>query len=295
MMGAFPPPSYPRPPRLGELLRKKRDARPLHEKLVQELLALQRSSGLSATSDGRLLWDNVVEGSMSLLEGWEKADLVRFFDNNYFFRRPVYSSLKPSLRLGEELRLNPYSNRLLTVIGPASLSYLARGKLTVDWDYARAMAASLRPMDRGYLVVQEPALLEGPTSDLLSELSDALRSMRPPGVKTIMMVYFKPFSLAYEMLLDVAVDGLWLDCVSDPGWLTAIKEKGGRNITVLGLMDSRNTLLEKPSSLAGSLVSGSQTVAGDVFLAPNWGFDILPYPVAKQKTRLLGQALKEAS
>jgi len=200
-----------------------------------------------------------------------------------------------SCRQGEELRLNPYSNRLLTVIGPASLSYLARGKLTVDWDYARAMAASLRPMDRGYLVVQEPALLEGPTSDLLSELSDALRSMRPPGVKTIMMVYFKPFSLAYEMLLDVAVDGLWLDCVSDPGWLTAIKEKGGRNITVLGLMDSRNTLLEKPSSLAGSLVSGSQTVAGDVFLAPNWGFDILPYPVAKQKTRLLGQALKEAS
>jgi len=285
MFGAFPPPAYPRPYPLGEALRKKKDVSGLLNRYVQDLLSVQRKAGLNALTDGRLLWDNVVEGSASLLEGWEKGDLTRFFDNNYFFRRPIKKALRPASRLADELKLMPFPNRLLPVLGPFSFSSLASGRAEVDLDYGNALASALSGYE-GYLVIEEPSLLFSAGKEAISSLAESLRRF-PPSAKKIVMTYFAPFSKVYPSLLDLPVEGLWLDCVSDADWKNALSEYGGKPTTVLGLVDARNTRMESPKEVADAVKRVE--LSGDVFVAPNWGFDIIPYAVSKQKTRLLGR------
>ncbi len=287
MVGALPAPSYPRPYALGEALRKKKsNVEALLNRYVSELVDAQKKASLDAITDGRLLWDNVVEGSASLLTGWQKGDLTRFFDNNYFYRRPIKSQLKP-LSLEPELKLMPWPNRLFTVLGPFSFSKLSSGEPAVDWDYARAISTVLSGYE-GWLAIQEPSLLEGGFPD---DLKAALQ-LFPSSAKKLLMVYFRPFSPVYDKLLDLPVDGLWLDCLADPSWKVTLKERGQKRITALGLIDARNTRLENPDDVLRAVSSINAT--GEVYVAPNWGFDILPYPVSKQKTRVLG-AVKRRS
>ena len=289
MFGAFPPTAYPRPYRLGETLRKKKDVSTLLKRYVDDLTSTQQKAALSALTDGRLLWDNVVEGSASLLDGWEKGDLTRFFDNNYFYRRPIKKALKPSNRLALELRFMPYLNRIFPIIGPFSFSSLASGRYEVDFEYVKALASVLSGYE-GYLVIQEPSLLTAnAVNGILGQLADSI-NLFPSTAKKILMTYFAPFSGLYSELLDLPVDGLWLDCVSDPAWEATLSEYGGKRITVLGLMDARNTKLERAEEIAGQVKK--VTLSGEVYVAPNWGFDIIPYPVSKRKTEALGRVKK---
>ncbi len=289
MFGAFPPTAYPRPYRLGEALRKKRDVSTLLKRYVDDLTSTQQNAALSALTDGRLLWDNAVEGSASLLDGWEKGDLTRFFDNNYFYRRPIKNALKPSNRLALELRFMPYLNRVFPVMGPLSFSWLASGRYEIDFEYAKALASALSGYE-GYLVIQEPSLLTANSVNGLREQLAESISLFPSTAKKILMTYFAPFSRLYSAMLDLPVDGLWLDCVSDPSWDATLSEYGGKRITVLGLIDARNTKLERAEEVAARV--RNVTLSGEVYVAPNWGFDIIPYPVSKTKTEALGRIKK---
>ncbi|MGC8601715.1 MAG: hypothetical protein ACP5GO_04250 [Thermoprotei archaeon] len=286
MIGALPPPSYPRPYPLGEALRKKKkNVDSLLNRYVSELIELQRKASLDAVTDGRLLWDNVVEGSASLLSGWKKGDLTRFFDNNYFYRRPIKEKVQPLASLESELKYLPWPNRLFTILGPLSFNVLSYGEQKVDWDYARAISSVLKGYE-GWLAIQEPSLLESGVPD---DLGDALK-LFPSSAKKLVMVYFRPFSPIYDKLLDLPAEGLWLDCVSDPYWATTLKQKGQKRITVLGLIDARTTKMERVEDVLDHISSAE--LSSEVYIAPNWGFDIIPYSVSKQKTRLLGSIKK---
>src|SRR5947208_12070353 len=94
--------SYPRPPREGGEFRLRKtlqamdrgdataeDVRAAEDDLTAEILAEQAAAGVDLVTDGQVRWDDPLTRVAEGLEGFAVSGLLRFFDNNTYFRRPV--------------------------------------------------------------------------------------------------------------------------------------------------------------------------------------------------------------
>jgi 5-methyltetrahydropteroyltriglutamate--homocysteine methyltransferase len=58
------------------------------ERDYAQLIALQRDVGFGSYSDGLLNWQDLFRPFAEIIEHWESGPLVRYFDNNTFYRQP---------------------------------------------------------------------------------------------------------------------------------------------------------------------------------------------------------------
>src|SRR5439155_7130558 len=94
--------SYPKPPREGEEFRLRKSLQALdrgeataedvaaaEDELTWEILAEQAVAGVDLVTDGQVRWDDPLTRIAEGLEGFSVSGLLRFFDNNTYFRQPV--------------------------------------------------------------------------------------------------------------------------------------------------------------------------------------------------------------
>ncbi len=285
-----------------------RDLRAAEDDAVREALEEQARAGIDLVTDGQVSWYDPVSHLLRGVKGVEIGGLLRFFDTNTYFRQPIIRGtirsngpiILPGYRRAVRLSSRPVKP-ILT--GPYTLAALSvwRGS---PYRSLRALALALAKLmgkevaalsAAGAQVIQidEPAILKSPGH--LPILRDALRVVSRGKGRSLLCLqtYFADASPVYDKLQSLPADILGLDLTYGPTLLAKIGEMGSRKPLCLGIVDGRNTKLEDPDAVAGTVKSLSARLpSGPVYLSPSCGLEYLPRERAFAKLALL-KAVKD--
>jgi methionine synthase II (cobalamin-independent) len=164
--------------------------------------------------------------------------------------------------------------------------------------YAKALRSEIESLAKvgfKYVQLSEPALVysSNPSSTSMGEL-DAVRealevAVKGVPVKTCLQTFFGDFSRILPEAFDFPVDHLGIDLyeTSFEEIRKYVFEKG----VALGLVDSRNSLMEKSDELVAIarrlLKSIYPSDKCEVFICPNCDLEFLPWERAKEKMKLI--------
>jgi 5-methyltetrahydropteroyltriglutamate--homocysteine methyltransferase len=311
--------SYPRPPREGGEFRLRKtlqamdrgeatadDVREAQDRLVSEILAEQAGAGVELATDGQVRWDDPLTRLADGLEGFSVSGLLRYFDNNTYFRQPVVKGpvSRPRPILVEEFRYAaahcPVPVKAV-LCGPYTLAALSHDEHYGDVgalvrDLAEALNAEARDLAAaGATVIQfdEPALaaVPGQPPGDLAVLADVAAGL-VDGVQatTLLATYFGDVTAHGPALFDLPFGGFHLDFVSGPANVEVVHEFPGDRVLEAGVVDARNTKLESEEGLAGMVAELAEAVDPDrLWIAPSCGLEYLPREAAERKLRRLAE------
>jgi 5-methyltetrahydropteroyltriglutamate--homocysteine methyltransferase len=312
--------SYPKPPleggdfRLRKTLRaldrgeaRAEDVRAAQDALIEEIIREQIAAGAEMVTDGQVRWDDGQTRFAEGLEGFTIGGLIRYFDNNTYYRQPVVKGriLRRGPIVVEEFSFaaSVSSVPLKAVItGPYTLAALSRdehyrstGALVMD--LAAALNHEARDLvSAGATVIQfdEPALARVPGHPFgeLDMFADAAPVL-VEGVEatTVLQTYFGDVAEHGPDFFALPFDAFGLDLVAGPANLEAIHEFPSEKILSAGIVDGRNTKLEQIDSLVETIRELSETAHLDrLWVTPSSGLEFLPRESAKEKCRLLADA-----
>jgi len=271
------------------------------------VIGVQVASGALYVCDGMLDWHDIFRPFVEAWRGVTPGSLLRYFDNNFFYRVPVFvsepeaSHLVLAPRVKRFLPLVEPSKLKVVIPGPVTFTAMAENKTGRSFEELAGRVADLlaeearKAVEAGAELVQvdEPILSDPDVSVDVARLSAELcsRIARAAGAKTSLAVYFgTPSSRVYEAILDAKVDYIAVDLATSPARaVELLKSKGfGGHAPVLGLVDSRSILpddLGRLSELAREVLVGYD---GEVGVTTSTWLDLVPYQYSVEKTRLLG-------
>jgi len=269
---------------------------------LSELVAVQRQAGLDLFSDGLLRWQDHFRPLVECSPEMDARTLVRWFDNNAFFRAPEVTgsiSLAGSLpAVLQDLDGIP-EPRVATLPSPylfsrAAHTDLDRNALMMDLTreilapVARALAG------RGYTVIhlQEPWLayfgIDGEDWDdlekALSELHDAIGGT----ADIVLHTYYGDVGAVADRLCSLPVDAVGIDFVQ-----TDVDELGSNWEVGLfaGILDGRTSPVESAEGTAEFAVRAAEALQPPaLFLSANCDLEFLPQEIARRKLLRLGEA-----
>ncbi len=309
--------SYPRPPREGGEFRLRKTLQALDRgeaspedvdaarvALVAEVLAEQAGAGVELATDGQVRWDDPLTRLADGLEGFSVSGLLRYFDNNTYFRQPVVKGPvgRAAPILVEEFRFASEHSAVpvkAVLCGPYTLAALSHDEHYGDpGALARDLAAALNAEARdlaaaGATVIQfdEPALAAvpgQPPGDLAVLAAVAPQLVDGIEAATILATYFGDVSAHGPAFFDLPFGGFHLDFVSGPANAEMVHEFPADRVLQAGIVDARNTKLEPVERLAGSVAELGEAVDPDrLWIAPSCGLEYLPREAAERKLRRL--------
>ncbi|MEM1873612.1 MAG: methylcobalamin--homocysteine methyltransferase [Acidilobaceae archaeon] len=271
------------------------------------IIGAQLASGLDYVVDGMLDWHDFFRPFVSVWRNVTSSELLRYFDNNFFYRVPVFTDLPEASGMVWPQRVRAFKQLAepagfkIVLPGPVTFSLMSRnasGKSFEELAYsiAKLLAREARASaEAGCSLIQvdEPTLSDPDATRDHAILASELVSMiaREAGSsKTVLAVYFgAPKPEVYEHLLSARVSCLSLDVADSPrDAVKLIESKGFPGFCpVLGLVDARVVYdddLEKLAELAARLAGG----ADELGLTTSTWLDLIPYEYSLRKTRLLG-------
>ena len=152
------------------------DLRAVENDVTREILQEQKAAGLEVLTDGQIRWYCPLSYFARALDGVSVGGLLRWFDTNFYCRRPVAEG---PIRwrapvTAEDFRFaRTHADRALKVVlpGPYTLAvftvpkgepYASRpGRLILDW--AQALASEIEALASAgadWIQVEEPSLLQ---------------------------------------------------------------------------------------------------------------------------------------
>jgi 5-methyltetrahydropteroyltriglutamate--homocysteine methyltransferase len=292
--------------------------------MTRRAIEEQAAAGIEVVTDGLIRWNDPVSYLAGKLNGVRVNGLLRLFDTNFYFRQPVIEA-KPERKgaltvedfrfasetLGAAANGNAGARKVKPVLtGPYTL---ARHSLVESADmnaiepramaYAEALAAEIGALaDAGSEIVQidEPSILLNPCdwnlfTQALGRLVAARDEARKRGRKIdlVLYVYFHDCAPLYGKLISLPVDGLGLDFSYNPRLADLVAEAGSPIPLALGLVDGRNTKLERPADVAPVVTRLLPRITGErAWIGPSCGLEYLPRDRAQAKLALLKEIRK---
>ena len=262
---------------------------------LRAFLDVQREAGLDYLSDGLLNWQDIFRPFDEAAEGLHPGPLTRFLNTNTFYRAPAVEMERPRLveplaepffRIGDL----PRERWVATLPSPHALAEWAAGEIE-----PRAVAEGvLGPQIRwlagngcAYVVLQETALFDR-RSDLYG-LSEALEALASPLPLALQL----PFGDAGDVLgelLELPIDAIGVDFYATD--VAALPRPFPKTL-LAGVVDARNSLLEKSEELAGFGRSLIEEMEGtELHLVPNGDLQFVPEKIAREKVLRLGAAAR---
>lgn len=315
---------FPRPDYLIETLKEvegyQKDGLGQSDEVVEvfdegrdQVMEIQRNAGIDLPTEGQLAWDDIIVYPATRLDGVEMNGIIRYYDNNRFYRRPIVQDAPE----GEELTLDDFTkareinrNTKAVMAGPYSLADLSEDEHYGDeaelaLGYADVVNDELRALDEeGVEVIQldEPSLT-GVKRDEPVDVDAAARAVgrAVEGVDATVVVntFFGDVADIYPHLLDAigSGDGVGLDLVEGRGAnLEALEQHGAPDTLGAGVMDARNTRLESTSEIGDGVRSALERASSEpdvVHAQPNTGLDFLPWAAMEDKVERLGNAVEK--
>jgi 5-methyltetrahydropteroyltriglutamate--homocysteine methyltransferase len=270
---------------------------------VTALVQLQRATGLSYFVDGQLNWQDLFRPFSNLFTGVKYGGLVRWFDNNTFYRKPIIvgkvtlvdsnleeyfrSNLLPDSAVKKAILPGPFTFAAMSQNG----AYESFADL-VD-DIAHALKELITELSRaGYRFFQfdEPSLCtQSRTEDELRMARQGLETCtRGAGSKTAIQTYFGDGSAIIGHLLDYPVECIGLDFYSTS--LESLRDCSFGKEIGCGCIDGRNSLLESPEDSLQFLEKVRELLEPkSLSLCPNCDLAFLPHSIAEKKVQLLSE------
>ena len=274
----------------------------------QGFILTQREAGLDYFSDGLLRWQDIFRPFVEMCQGLDAHTLVRWFDNNAFFRAPeVTGELRLSTGIPKPMEDGPDlpEPRMATLPSP----YLFSRAAQTEEDDRNALMRDLtreilRPVaqelaSRGYRVLhlQEPWLAyfgmdAGDWDDFEKSVGEIREATE--GTTLVLNTYFGDAGPYADRLRRLPVDAVGIDFVE-----TDLDELGaGWTVGLLaGVLDGRRSPIEPVGPTVEFTERAVETLGvPSLFVSSNSELEFLPRDIARQKVLRLGEisaALKE--
>jgi 5-methyltetrahydropteroyltriglutamate--homocysteine methyltransferase len=272
----------------------------------ESVVGSQEECDLDRIVEGQLRWDDMLAHPLTVHDSVRTEGIVRYYDNNNFYREPV---VEGELGFDGDVAAELEAAAALTgdlqavVPGPYSLSELATDEqYGDDAEFLAALGEFLAGEVEAFpthetLLVLEPSLVtdapEGGAAERASAAIDAVAGATDADV--LVHTYWGAFEAeTYAHLLDADVDAVGFDLVTAPEANAEIAgEYGTPDAVGLGLVDSQNTRVESPGTVAERAdwfadLPGVDAETG--YLLPNAELFYLPVNRFEEKLAALGAA-----
>ncbi|MDQ3783614.1 MAG: hypothetical protein M3360_01800 [Actinomycetota bacterium] len=310
--------SYPKPPPEGApfSLRKtlhamergeadERDLQRARQELAAEVIAEQEEAGLDVVTDGHVGWDDILTPFARNLAGFSIGGLLRWFDNNVYYRRPICTGpvewRGPSSVDGWAFAQSVAHVPVKAVIpGPITFAHLSvddhygdRGEFVGALASVLAQEAfELEAAGATIIQIDEPALLNAPEDLAIAKASLGLITSQLQSATTIVCTYFGDAKRLGPELWELPADCFGLDFVAGPGNAQLVDDMPKDKVLQAGIVDARNTALEPTADLLASIEPLFNTLGDRLSVGPSAGLEFLPREKAKAKLERLVEAAK---
>jgi 5-methyltetrahydropteroyltriglutamate--homocysteine methyltransferase len=279
-----------------------------YDRVRGELVDWQIESGLDRIVEGQARWDDMLAHPLAVHENVETRGIVRYYDNNNFYREPVVrGELSPSGDVAAELSAADATQAVLP--GPYSLSELATDEhygddaafLDAVAEFLAAEADSFPPVETLFLL--EPSLVTDPPGDGEDErASEAIDTVAGAiDAEVVVHTYWGSIpEKPYAHLMDADIEAIGFDFVSDhEGSVYNIQEYGTKDGIGLGVVDGQNTLVETPEEIAERVEWVDEQVPIEsfetVYVSSNTELFYLPTNKANEKLDAIAEGAGEVS
>ncbi|MBI3013857.1 MAG: hypothetical protein HYY65_02050 [Candidatus Tectomicrobia bacterium] len=266
----------------------------------------QAGLGLDLVSDGCVRWDDEVTYLAKGLAGVTVNGLVRYFDTNVYYRKPIAQgkvSWKAPVLVSDFQFASSCSPVPIKVIvtGPFTLSKLSSAPAYPrEDDFLEDLSTSLnaelltlQAQGVKFLHVNEPAILQFP-----EEMPRFQRAMKRlfEGIRasTTLYFYFGDATPVLNDLLDFPVEEVGFDFTYTPDAARLLKGRSLDRRFLAGIMDARNTRLESRDEIFQALEQILTAVKpGSLSVAPSANLEFLPLDRCRNKVRNLVTLVRE--
>jgi 5-methyltetrahydropteroyltriglutamate--homocysteine methyltransferase len=276
------------------------------DRLVEQIVAEQQEAGIDLITDGQARWDDILTPFARHMAGFEIGGLLRFFDNNVYYRRPICTG-KIEWRGPSSVEAYRFAASIATaevkavIPGPVTFA-----RLSLDESYgdhrefvlaiARVLAQEAFELEAAgatTIQIDEPALLDAPEDlELAAEALYVITSELE--ARTILATYFDDAKRLGPQLFDLPVDGFGLDLVAGAENEVLVRDVPPEKFLQAGIVDGRNTKLEDAEDLARAIVWLSSLVGPDcLMVSPSCGLEFLPREKARAKLHRLSEAVRK--
>jgi 5-methyltetrahydropteroyltriglutamate--homocysteine methyltransferase len=315
--------SYPKPPDEGQpfVVRKtlhglerkettEQDLANAQDELVRSIIGEQEAAGIEIVTDGHARWDDILTPFARHITGFEIGGLLRWFDNNVYYRRPVCvgplewggPSSVAAFRFAQTVASRPVK---AVIPGPVSFAHLS-----VDEHYgtheefvlalARVLAQEAFELEAAgarYLQIDEPGLLGAPEDLALANKALGLITdeLKADETEVTLATYFGDAKRLGAEIYELPAQVFGFDLVAGPENRAIIDSLPNGKKVQAGLVDARNTKLEDLDELASDIGSLAERFGADrVRVAPSSGLEFLPREKARAKLARLAEAAQRA-
>ncbi|MEM4390195.1 MAG: hypothetical protein QXG98_06085 [Candidatus Micrarchaeia archaeon] len=293
----------------GEVSAEKLEA--TYRRATRAVIMAQVNAGIDIPTDGQLRWDDIVTFFAGRMRGFELNGLIRFFDNNLYYRKPVCTGALAAEPIAvESYRIARRMNRNVkpVITGPFTLADLSDNKFYKSKrefvlalaDIVKREMAALEKEGAPLIQIDEPALVNRKlTDEEWAIASEALEGvLKGARAKTFLATYFGSIRDALPRLLDLPLFGIGIDCISVPEnekeVLAHAKDFGEKSVG-FGCIDARNTRMEDAKKVAARIVRLCRRFPPEkVLLHPSAGLEFLPYVSGVAKLKLLARIARLA-
>lgn len=266
-----------------------------------EVMDEQAAAGCDLVTDGQVHWYDLVTHPAAALEGLEIRGLLRFFDTNFYVRRPeVTGEISGTIGLasdytyaagvsGAEVKsvvTGPYTLARYSLLGQGPYADLP----ALVMAYADVLASDLAELaNAGATLVQieEPSLLRHPGDAGLVRRALERVTARTGRMTVSLVTYFGDAVPLFRELLAMPVGMLGFDLRSGTRLGDLLAEQGCDRPVALGIVDGRNTRPEDVGSCAQTVAAVAEALARrgvhEVHVQPSCALEYLPRDRARRK------------
>jgi 5-methyltetrahydropteroyltriglutamate--homocysteine methyltransferase len=279
-----------------------------YQETIKRVIREQEEVGIDLITDGQIRWDDLVAPFAKNIEGMKIDGLLRFFDNNLYYRRPVIKS-RVSFRkysVVDEFKFaRANSKNEVRQVIPGAFTF---AKLSIDefyhdeeklvFDIAEILHKEAEKLgQKGAKVIQidEPSLCAHP--DRLQLVEESL-TIITQGIqaKFALYLYFGSIKELVPELFELPVDIIGVDVVSRIENLDLLLESAGKKEIGLGCVDARSVRTETQSELIALFEKVARKIPADkIYINPSCGLEFLPHADAQKKLKNMVEAVRRFS
>lgn len=266
-------------------------------------LAWQADAAIDLPGDGQVRWQDLASPLCLDVAGMEAGGLLRFFENNTYYRQPVVTgrvALEGRTLPGWFAAARALAGRPLkaAIPGPYTLARLSEDR-QYGGDLERLVGdlAEVLGLLARLHIGAGAALVEFEEPSLAGERDGGRRALALGALATAAAIAGGPVRLALyfgdptawlDDLADLEIDGVSFDLVEAPAVREALARDGFPGRVGLGLVNARDLRCEDEATIAGAIERIARRIEPERLLVhPNTSLEYLPADGAVQKLSLL--------
>ncbi len=273
-----------------------------------EIIGVQKGAGLPVVVDGMVDWHDMFRPFVRSWRNVSLDGLLRYFDNNFFYRIPVFTGepdiIEPvwAWRVREFSLLADPARLKIVLPGPLTMAKMSKNNTSLSIeDLADRIARLLRrevELVSGFDVfvqIDEPILSDRKTTvdDAKLAVDLANEIVKDVEDRSVFAVYFDfPSKSIVEELLNLNAKYLMLD-ISDSiirAEREAVPLTG--HVPVLGIIDGRRIHEDQISERIIRIIKTLAQDTEEIVVSTTTWMDLIPYRYALKKTFILARTVE---